>query len=92
MKRLKYLKYALKLFFFFRKWCSTLKYFIFTTLNFVFFWINLHHEFTAIHKLTKKKKKTDVTVSATLAFARQFMTLWIANWNNLKKEFVRKEK
>jgi hypothetical protein len=52
----------------------------------------LHHEFTAIHKLTKKKKKTDVTVSATLAFARQFMTLWIANWNNLKKEFVRKEK
>lgn len=35
---------------------------------------------------------SDVTVSATLAFARQFMTLWIANWNNLKKEFVRKEK
>lgn len=59
---------------------------------FFFFWINLHHEFTAIHKLTKKKKKTDVTVSATLAFARQFMTLCIANWNNLKKEFVRKEK
>jgi hypothetical protein len=51
----------------------------------------LHHEFTAIHKLTKKKK-TDVTVSATLAFARQFMTLWISNWNNLKNEFVRKEK